>query len=167
MRLRTWVFLAWVAMGAGVFRAQAEATVLRPVTPACLVEAGLRMGVPPLALVGIMTVEDGQVGRSTPDSNGTRDFGPMQINSVNLPRLWARFGLSRRTIEDNGCANVWAGAWILRKAWLADGSGTSVWLAIAHYHSSDMAFARPYALKVYRTLARGISLQAVLRHANE
>ena len=154
-------------MGAGVFRAQAEATVLRPVTPACLVEAGLRMGVPPLALVGIMTVEDGQVGRSTPDSNGTRDFGPMQINSVNLPRLWARFGLSRRTIEDNGCANVWAGAWILRKAWLADGSGTSVWLAIAHYHSSDMAFARPYALKVYRTLARGISLQAVLRHANE
>ena len=167
MRSRSAVLLVLGALFGGVSCAQALATVLRPVTPVCIMEASVRMGVPPLALVGIMTVEGGQVGRSTPDLNGTRDFGPMQINSVNLPRLRARFGLSRQAIEDDGCANVWAGAWILRREWLADGPDTSVWLAIAHYHSDIMALARPYAFKVYRTLARGVSLLAVLRHANE
>ena len=167
MRLHTGIFLALAVLLAGVCRAQAQTAVLRPVTAACIVEAGIRMDVPPLALVGIMRVEDGQVGRSTPDQNGTRDFGPMQINTVNVPRLRARFGLSRQAIEDNGCANVWAGAWILRREWLADGPDTSIWLAIAHYHSDVMALARPYVLRVYRALARGISLQAVLNHANE
>lgn len=140
---------------------------LTPVTPVCIEQSSLRLGVPVLAIVGILTVEKGRVGYATPDTNGTRDYGPMQINTIWLPVLQDRFHLSAATIEDSGCVNVLAGTWILRHVWRGLGRNASIWQAIARYHSDTPSLANPYAWRVYRHLRAGIQLNQLLRTLND
>lgn len=139
---------------------------LTPVTPACIMRSAEALGVPPLAIIGILSVERGQVGRGTPDPNGTTDYGPMQINSIWFRTLWSRFRLTPRTIENNGCVNIWSGAWILRHEWRANGPKSSVWNAIANYHSRTPWLARGYALQVFHNLSQGVSVPALLNSTN-
>lgn len=133
-----------------------------PVTAQCLLRAAWINHVPVLALIGILTVEQGRVGHKTPDSNGTADYGPMQINTIWLPRLWSRFHISRREVEDAGCINVAAGAWILHHDWQRIGFTHSIWQAIARYHSATPQLADPYAWHIYHNLSHGIPIHALL-----
>lgn len=144
----------------------ARAAPLTPVTPSCLVTAAAEARVPLLAVLGILTVERGQVGQASPDQNGTYDYGPMQINSVWLPILASRFHLSRWAIQDSGCLNVAVGAWILSHDWRTLGAGASIWQAIAQYHSTTAALADPYAWRVYNNLRRGVRVQHLIRVIN-
>ena len=96
-----------------------------PVPVACIWQAAGYYRLPPLALVGILGVEGGRPGQAVRNTDGSEDLGPMQINSRWLPLL-SRYGLTRAKILGDPCANVWAGAWILARAYARDGD---VWRA--------------------------------------
>ncbi|MHB1285532.1 MAG: lytic transglycosylase domain-containing protein [Leptospirales bacterium] len=126
-----------------------------PVPVACVWSAADYYRLPPLALVGILGVEGGRPGQAVRNADGSEDLGPMQINSRWLPRL-ARYGLTRSKILMNPCANVWAGAWILARAYARDGD---VWRAVGHYHSWRKGESRRYRRKVAQAILKEIGLR--------
>jgi soluble lytic murein transglycosylase-like protein len=130
-------------------------TGLATTLASCLMMAAQTYAVPPAALVGIMRVEGGRVGQAVgPNSNGTYDLGPMQINTIWVPQLADHWGVSQNTayriLRDDGCANINVAAWILRQR--LDGTDNDLSLAIAHYHSYTPRFGYPYAQKVIQTI---------------
>lgn len=124
---------------------------------ACLLLAANTYSLPPAVLLGIYQVEGGKVGQTVgPNGNGSYDLGPMQINTVWLPDLAARWGVSTETarewVRDDPCTNVGVAAWILRTH--LDETG-NLERAIAHYHSRT---------PVYGTAYRGRVISAMIRH---
>lgn len=116
----------------------------------CLLMAAQTYNVPPAVMLGIMHVEGGRVGQAVgPNSNGTYDLGPMQINSMWMPQLARHWNVSKQTalhmVKDDACVNVNVAAWILRQRLNESGNLT---LAIAHYHSKTPRFGYLYARKV-------------------
>ena len=116
----------------------------------CLIEASHYYKIPPAAMIGILHVEGGRIGReSGPNSDGSYDLGPMQINTQWLPELARAWGVSvrkaRAVLRDDGCMNVKVAAWILHKNISEAGS---VYTGIAHYHSVTPELGKPYAAKV-------------------
>lgn len=87
---------------------------LSPVTQECVYSAAKYYNVPVALVVNILNVENGRVGKSLFNKNGTRDLGPMCINSIHLPYL-SRFGISEAILRDNGCVNIYVGTWFLHK----------------------------------------------------
>lgn len=104
-------------------------------------------GLPPRVLPVIQAIEGGAVGTVHQDANGTADLGVMQINTIWVPALAARAGLSEtetaeRLIEDP-CFNIAASALILR-GYLAEAGGQLL-PAIGDYHSHTPALNAAYA----------------------
>lgn len=117
---------------------------------ACLMLAAQTYSVPPAVLVGIHQVEGGKPGQAVgPNSNGTYDLGPMQINTVWIPELAEKWGVSNNTalqmVKDDPCTNMGVAAWILR-GHMNRTSNLST--AIAHYHSKTPSFGGVYKSKV-------------------
>lgn len=117
---------------------------------ACLMLAAQTYSVPPAVLVGIQQVEGGKVGQAVgPNQNGTYDLGPMQINTLWIPLLADKWGVSEDTahrwVRDDPCTNMGVSAWILRTHMNETGSLSQ---AIAHYHSRTPKFGHPYKGKV-------------------
>ncbi len=106
------------------------------VLAACLMLASQTYSVPPAVLVGIYKAEGGQVGQQVRNTNGSYDLGPMQINTIWLPELSQRWGVSEETahkwVRDDACTNVGVAAWIFKNHLNETGSLSK---AIAHYHS--------------------------------
>lgn len=118
---------------------------------ACTVFAGAHYGVPPRVLWAIHLVEGGHLGSIHSNQNGSRDYGPYQINSIWLPRL-ARYGYTSQLLARKACANSYAAAWVLSQAVAHTGS---LWGGVGRYHSSTPTLAHGYAMKVwhvYRSL---------------
>lgn len=133
-----------------------------PVTARCLVDAAAWYRLPPDLLLAILLQENGRPGMARPDPNGTRDLGPMQINSVNLA-IFARHGIRRSSIRDNGCTNVFAGAFILRRD--LDRSDGRIWQAIGNYHSGTPRLARSYRHAIRHRLVNLYRHHAALMRA--
>ena len=117
---------------------------------ACLMLAAQTYAVPPAVLVGIHQVEGGKVGQAVgPNDNGTFDLGPMQINTLWVPLLAEKWGVTENTayrwVRDDPCTNMGVSAWILRTHMNETGSLSQ---AIAHYHSRTAKFGHPYKGKV-------------------
>lgn len=122
----------------------------------CVQLAADRYGLPVALIQAILRVEGGQVGQAVPNSNGTEDLGPMQINTVWLPRL-AAYGITRRQLQHDRCINILAGSWILaqqlQKAKEMEGpEQRRLWWGIGAYHSRTAEHNVKYALKVWRAL---------------
>lgn len=104
---------------------------------ACLRAAGQAHRVDPALLVVLLQVEGGSLGRTSRNSNGTEDIGPMQVNTIWVARIASRWGTTPEAaflaLRDNFCANVEAGAWILRLG--MDDSGGDFWRGVGFYHS--------------------------------
>lgn len=126
-----------------------------PVPVACIWQAAGYYRLPPLALVGILGVEGGRPGQAVRNTDGSEDLGPMQINSRWLPML-SRYGLTRTRILNNPCANVWAGAWILARAYARDGD---VWQAVGHYHSWKKGESCRYRRRVAQAILKEIGIR--------
>ena len=61
----------------------------------CIFLASQQYHVPPAILIGILKVEGGTVGQEVgPNTNGTYDLGPMQINTVWLEELSKKYNIS-------------------------------------------------------------------------
>ncbi len=122
----------------------------------CLVLAAKTYDVPPAVLLGIMSVEGGQVGQEVgPNRNGTYDLGPMQINTVWVPELAEHWQVDHETarawLRDDACVNIQVAAWILRDR--IDRTGHLA-KGIAYYHSATPKYGIPYADRVFRAIER-------------
>ncbi len=85
--------------------------LLTPVTAECVRHAGEFYGVHPDILYAIQIVEGGTVGKDgdRPNSDGTKDIGAAQINSIHLEEL-AALNISEEELRNNGCLNVYVQA---------------------------------------------------------
>lgn len=127
---------AWVSSAPGR-AAEAEdgvATVRR-----CILAASEAHRVPAMVLVILLRVEGGSVGRASPNNNGTSDLGVMQVNTIWVPRMAARWRASAteayNALRDNICANIEASAWILKQG--MDESRDDFWTGVGYYHSHN------------------------------
>ena len=115
----------------------------------CLMLAANTYGVPPAVMVGIYKAESGQIGQEVPNTNGTHDLGPMQINTLWVPQLAKHWGVSERTahkwVRDDACTNTGVAAWILRSH---IDETKSLSKAIAHYHSRTPHIGTRYKKRV-------------------
>ncbi len=131
-------------------------SALTGILASCILLASQTYGVPPSVLIGIRHVEGGKIGQEAgPNDNGSYDLGPMQINTVWLPKLARTWKVDERTartwIRDDPCTNVGVAAWILRGH--LDETGDIV-RAIAHYHSRTPVYGTRYKYKVIRQMQR-------------
>jgi hypothetical protein len=158
--------LLGIALFSGAVTAMADVT---PVTFRCLEDSASRFGVPLSLMMVVMDTESGRVGAASVNRDGSRDLGPMQVNTWWIPRL-TRMGLTEdRTelteekVRDDGCVNVAVGAWILRSA-LDEGGGALD--ALMSYHSR-----RPERRRIYLNAAMGrapgLDVDRALARANE
>ena len=135
----------------------------KPVTTHCVVAAAQIEHVPLAALVAVMRTEGGTIGEAHLNSDGSKDFGPMQVNSRWLPRL-ARSGISKQALKNDGCINVLVGAWILRRQ--MQQTPNQPWTAIGHYHSHTKGLSRRYQRKVMSIMLKVKNIQKVIQRAN-
>jgi soluble lytic murein transglycosylase-like protein len=115
----------------------------------CIFTAAQTYSVPPTVILGVLHVEGGRVGQAQPNTNGTYDLGPMQINTIWLPQLAKYWGVSEKTalrwVRDDACVNIGVGAWILRSKMNEAGSLSG---GIAYYHSATPWRGQSYRDKV-------------------
>jgi len=113
-----------------------------PVTAACIVHAADEYKLPKQLIKAVMAEEGGWVGLAKRDSNGSIDYGPMQINSLWLKRLKPA-GITAHMLRFNGCLNVTVGAWIL--SGISRRTETYA-QALGYYHSSNYQLAHKYVI---------------------
>ena len=123
---------------------------------ACLTAAATAHRLPPAMLVILLKVEGGTLGRTSQNTNDTVDIGPMQINQIWIPavaRHWrASQAATRDALLNNFCANVEAGAWILRTA--IDEAHGDFWEGVGLYHSHSTRHKTTYLRRVLREALR-------------
>lgn len=129
---------------------------------ACLLLAAQTYEVPPAVMIGIMHVEGGRVGQQVgPNTNGSYDLGPMQVNTRWIPELAKSWRVDRATayrfVRDDGCVNVRVAAWILGKKIKEAGS---LYRGIAYYHSASPGIGTRYAARVIQLMER----KGLIRH---
>jgi hypothetical protein len=128
----------------------------------CITAAGAAHRIPASLLVLIMRVENGRLGRVTPNASGAPpDVGPAQVNAMWVRRLAQRWQTTPAeafiALRDNLCANLEAAAWILRDA--IDSAPDDFWKGVAHYHSRTPHFRDRY-LRLLRDQAMALLEQA-------
>ena len=120
------------------------------VIESCLLAAASAHRVPPAVLVILLNVEGGRLGRVSGNTNATVDIGPMQINEIWLPELSRRWRATVAqtflALRDNFCANVEAGAYILRQG--LDEARGDFWTGVGYYHSHNPVHKTNYLRKV-------------------
>lgn len=158
--MRRWLPLAGVlALLSPAARAEDAPSAAETRMRACLLAAADAHRLPPSMLVILLEVEGGTLGRTSRNTNDTLDVGPMQVNTIWVSRLAARWRTTREAahaaLRDNLCANLEAGAWILRQA--LDEAGGDFWRGVGLYHSHTAAHSERYLRKV---LDASLRLQA-------
>lgn len=104
----------------------------------CFREAGEAMKVDPLLLLATAIQESrlrsSAIGVNKPDAKGnvSYDYGLMQINSLNVEKIFRRYGIDKQTLLTNPCINIYAGAYILRKNF--DQYGVN-WFSVGAYNA--------------------------------
>jgi hypothetical protein len=122
-------------------------------TASCVLREAERNSLDPYVLLAVLRTENGKPGEVARNDNGTHDLGPMSVNTVWLPQLSRRFGATehelRHRLASDGCANVAAGAWILKHQ--IDVTG-DVWEGVARFHSRNPKKHTPYLKRVQARL---------------
>lgn len=122
---------------------------------ACIFAAAQTYSVPPTVILGVLHVEGGRVGMASPNTNGTHDLGPMQINTLWLKKLAGHWRVSEKTalrwVRDDACINIGVGAWILRLKMNEAGSMAG---GIAWYHSATPGRGDGYRAKVLKAMKK-------------
>lgn len=122
----------------------------------CLMIAASSYQVPPAVMFGIYHVEGGKVGQAVgPNTNGTYDLGPMQINTLWVPVLAEHWNISERQVlrllRDDACTNANVAAWIFKNNLDETGSLSK---AIAYYHSRTPHIGYGYKKRVIAAMRR-------------
>ena len=134
----------------------------------CFADAAKAYGVDERLLRAIATVESNNNPNALGvNTNGTKDYGLMQINSQHFPIL-SRLNITEQNIMEP-CLNVKLGAWILAKSVQHHGAN---WRAVGAYNAGGganrEAQRQAYAHKVWRAhLSAKSELPTVKTPANE
>ncbi|WP_150293592.1 lytic transglycosylase domain-containing protein [Sphingobium estronivorans] len=100
-------------------------------------------------LWGLRDKEGGWVGAEVPNSDGSHDLGPLQINSWWVTRIADKVqrppNIVRYWLVNDACFNVDAARWIFLSALTTTGD---YWKAIGVYHSPTAWRQRRYAALV-------------------
>jgi hypothetical protein len=139
------------------------ANTLKPVTAQCVYSSAQYFDIPFAALVGVLSQEAGRVGQYRNNTNGTRDNGPMQINTVWMDQIQKR-GITELQIRNNGCLNVFVGAWILSQHFQ---NIENKWQAIGAYHSKTPKHNKKYQKLVRQRLLTNLNFRTVIEKANK
>jgi Transglycosylase SLT domain len=119
----------------------------------CMLVVAAATGLPPRVLPVIQSIEGGAPGVVRPDDNGTADLGVMQVNTIWIPALARRAGLSpaqtRSRLINDPCFNIAAAALILQ-SYLAEEHGALI-PALGDYHSHTPELNTAYAALAERT----------------
>ena len=119
---------------------------------ACLTAAAQNAHVARGVMLVLLYVEGGRPGTVSPNTNGTADLGPMQVNTMWINKVAAHWHTTADrayvALRDNSCANIEAGSWILGQS-LAETHG-DLWKAVAYYHSHTPKFGEAYLKQFYR-----------------
>ncbi len=122
----------------------------------CLYAAAGIHRVPPAVLVVLLNVEGGSLGHVSQNTNATVDIGPMQVNQIWIPQVAAHWHATPSAtflaLRDNFCANVEAGAWILRQG--LDEARGDFWQGVGYYHSHDPEYKASYLQAVLKQVLR-------------
>lgn len=125
---------------------------------ACISAAAEVHRLPPSMLVILLKVEGGSLGAVSQNTNDTVDLGPMQVNQIWVPQVAAHWHATQaatyRALRDLFCANVEAGAWILRKG--LDEARGDFWEGVGYYHSHNPVHKNTYLRLV---LKQALALQ--------
>ncbi len=118
----------------------------------CLTAAAAAHRLPPAVLVILLKVEGGSLGHVSRNSNGTVDIGPLQVNTIWVPKIAAHWSAAPATaflaLRDNLCANLEGGAWILRQA--MDEARGDFWGGVGIYHSHNPDYKARYLRQVLK-----------------
>ena len=116
----------------------------------CFQREAERNGLDPYVLLAVMKTENGRPGEQARNRNGTHDLGVMSVNTVWVPGLAKQMGMAEDDVAfklaSDGCANVAAGAAILKRRIHEAGD---VWEGVARFHSRNPAKQGPYLKRVY------------------
>jgi len=88
------------------------------------------------------------------NSNGSTDYGIMQINSIHM-RLLSNYGISPERLMDP-CVNIYVAAWHLRSKIQKYGN---TWDAVGAYHSETPSERDKYKSSIMRIIAQRQYLQ--------
>ena len=104
-----------------------------------------------LILRAISQVESGNLSPTITrkNTNGSIDYGKMQINSIHLPEL-AHYRMGTDDLLD-ACKSIYTGAWILHQKIEKYGN---TWDAVGAYNSETPYYRKIYAAKVWSVLPR-------------
>lgn len=98
----------------------------------CVVAASAYYDLPPELIVAVRIQEAGTIGRTSENTNKSRDMGPMQINTIHLEEF-SRHGIHERDLIENECTNLFAGAYRLR---VELNRASDFWEGVGNYHSA-------------------------------
>ncbi len=149
-----------------------SALLIHGVPVECINQAAVTYYVPAQVIISVLGVEGGKVGMASPNTNGTYDYGPMQINSIWLPKI-ARYGYTKEQVQYDPCINVMVGTWILSNNiadTLAASSSGGYWQGVAGYHSRTPSLNATYQNKVlnnYKFLSDVLSRPLAIREQNQ
>ena len=122
----------------------------RPLSWERVVDAAAQYNLPLAAMVGILATEGGKTGEALSNTNGTWDMGPFQINTCHVNEL-LQAGMAPEVILQDGCANAYAAAFILRKEYERT---RNIWDAVGAYHSRTPHFRDAYLGRVRKHLIK-------------
>jgi hypothetical protein len=116
--------------------------------PPCLVQAARDYSLPVRALLAIRRTEGGRTGTVSKNTNGSRDYGPFQINTLWARQFEAEYGVTAAMLTHDFCWSARAAAYIVR--YEINLAGGNFWEGIGRYHSRTPDLKRSYIEKVYR-----------------
>jgi len=108
----------------------------------CSIQAANHYHIPSLIMLAVAEQEGGKPGQKIRNSNGTYDYGVMQINTVSLADLRS-YGINENHVLDEGCYPYYLAAWRIA-GHITNDSG-DLWQRAANYHSRT-----PYYNRIYR-----------------
>jgi hypothetical protein len=117
----------------------------------CSIQAANHYHIPPLVLLAVAEQEGGKPGQKVRNSNGTYDYGVMQINTVSLADV-RRFGINENHVLAKGCYPYYLAAW--RLAGHLQNDLGDIWQRAANYHSRTPTYNRIYRLNLIRRAAK-------------
>lgn len=112
---------------------------IHPLTKECIIGAAKLQSIDPRVMVGLLKTEGGYIGADVRNTNGSHDLGPMQINDgawlekIATAHFSGNQKLARLALKNNGCYNVYIGAYIFR-TYLDEAHGKYT-DAVGFYHS--------------------------------
>lgn len=123
----------------------------------CSIKAGRYYNVSPYLIQTLLSLEGGVKGSKVRNSNGTYDYGPMQVNTIWIKEIKRidNINVKESRLINDVCYNIHIGAFILSSK--ISEAGGDVWKGLGNYHSKTLRYHNRYlanARKIYKNIIK-------------